>query len=70
VVVVGNVFILLAGSNGYNISDAWASGDGSRWVRIPVSFTSRHAASAVAVNDNEVRFMGGPLDESTVFALR
>lgn len=70
VAILGDEFVLIAGWNGDNIADAWASNKaGTNWRKLPTPpWTARHATS-VANYRNELIMLGGPLNENSVWAM-
>jgi hypothetical protein len=70
VAVLGDDLVLIAGFDGANIADAWASTDGTTWRELAqVPWQARHAASVVEYG-GELLLLGGPLDDTAVWALR
>ncbi|KKB09416.1 hypothetical protein VE26_05635 [Devosia chinhatensis] len=69
VAVLNGDLVLIAGYDDENIADAWCSGDGIAWRQLAtVPWVARHAASVCSYN-GEIVMLGGPLDETTVWAL-
>ena len=67
--VLGDKLVLFAGWSGVNMKDLWSSSDGETWTEhkgAPVA--ERHAASMCRVN-GELLMLGGPLNESAVYAV-
>lgn len=69
VVTHGEDLVVIAGWNGDNIADAWATKDCQTWRELRgVPFKKRHAASTCSYK-GEILFGMAPLDESAIFAL-
>lgn len=67
VLVNGEDLVVIAGWNGDNIADAWASKDGVKWRELRgVPFWKRHAASACSFK-NEIYFGLAPLTQDGPF---
>jgi hypothetical protein len=68
--VLKDDLVVVAGYNGANLSDAWASRDGLTWRPLNnIPGLARHAASLCLYND-ELLLLGGPLSDTSVWALR
>lgn len=64
--------VVLMGYNGSNMADAYASSDGTAPFRklapLPATVTARHAASTCVIN-GEILLLGGPLAETSIWAM-
>jgi hypothetical protein len=67
--VLNGSLVLAAGWSGANRNDVWRSSNGVMWQQIPdTPWGIRHAASSV-IHDGRLLILGGPLTDTTVWAL-